>query len=1151
MTIGSNASVLVDQQLPDFINTQDSMFRIFMQAYYEYLELRRDSETANVKELFKKISSPNALISDASINRDIDSTLNAFVQYFYDQVIPVALDATRVDYRFGVKKIRDMYLAKGTPNSFKLFFRMLFSEEIDVIFPRDSILAASNGKFLSFAQVRAVVTEGQSLLANFNFQLSTLYNDSDGIDKGILVVDGYSLSSIGNNTVVNLILNSGDVDLDFTRTFILQDTTNPSNYIRLRILVQLDMATPINSAPGYILNDVIRVYDPSLNVNLNPPVIGVATLRVSSVASGRVDYIQLRDRGEAYQVGDSFTFAASSSAQGSGGSAAISDVDYNGRILAIGGVMARTGPMHNGYLTDDFVNANIPIAEGGFYREFPRLTVKRNEIDPSTNPTDAARYNQLGGLTRQDAQTFIVSDTIGQAQGLTVADPGFFNVGADLKVLAPFHLITAGNTNFPLGAVLEFQYFNADSEAFEPDSEILDINITFKSNRAWSKTLPVPLRFANDSENDLFVWINASVDVRYSGDQIAVINAISQAVLPDYRHIAPPDNLTPWKIDDRRLYPLDAYHFNQLNTRYNPNYRTGFRYEDSDIRISYTREYQNPRIRLNTQNEPIMPGTGAFVPTGLGGRVIRRNDLGTQYTIDVYPSLLQFPTDSELKVLDEIPYSILRVVQVNPITGDQITENEFPLTDYVVQWNGDIDLQIKLSGPIYTSKRFVNEDGFLDSTSGSVLRDNYFYSDSTYVLQSTHALQEWGAKVKQLLHPAGTILIADLIINTSIDAPTIRGVAVEGDVDNGFMYMDSALDSYIPDEINYGTITADSTAQATDPFLVYNRLNANGMYLFSDNFIKEIQTSITSQYGNAMWDYEPVGLVNGSTTQRYDAADSDGQGNYFVMGEDVYYQLFDTNLSDFYKELAIGKTIIDTYPITLYRTHFTDNVNEKYTAYNIVDSERYRLLFTTAFNDSERVALSFFRRVDYSQVHDSDFIRKGGRNYIRVAEGAERNSDIRLSQNRDLQRAMRLDKSLSFRDGGVTYYDFEAYEVKWNRINSRRTINTEGWQIPGYTSVLQNIIDDSDYWFLRIQLANQSQYTTVKTPLNQASFNWGDPTGNVIWNNYYLPQINRRIYQSPDSETYSYSFRPYVYGDNNGNSLPDPRDLANASKRIP
>lgn len=1139
MTIGSNASSLIQQQLPSFL--EGGNLQLFLEAYYEWLETRQDSESQHVKQLFRSLPGPNALISDASINRDIDTTVDQFVRYFYDQVIPVVVQGTHVDTRFSIKKIRDLYLAKGTPNSFKLFFRMLYAEEIDVFFPKDSILVASNGKYLSFPQVRAVVTEGENILSFFNYQLATLYNDSDGIDKGILVVDGFALSNINGVPVINLTLNSGDINLDFERPFKLQDATNAGNNITLQILVQLEAADVISSGGGYEAGDTIEVFDPELFP------VGVAELRVDSALPGPVRSIQIRDRGESYINLDAIRFTVNDNNNGQGGSAFITSVDPNGRIQAINGIMARTGPFNNGYLSDDFVNVNIPITDGGSYKVYPTTSVIREELNPAANPISTQRYNKLGGLVIQEAQLYAISKDIGRIGRVVPADPGFFQPSniQNLRVQPPFNIVTGSNVDFPLGAILEFQYFKADSEGFTPDSEVLEVNITFKKQTTFTKTLRLPSYFDNDSENSSFQWYSRTYTFTRSRTIDSDKRIIASQVLPNYKHVYVANQDT--QINDPRLYRLDGYHFDQLNV---PAADLGFAYDDSDIKIEYVRNFQNPRIRTNLGPSVINPRTGQFISTGFGGRIARRNSEGNLYSLKPFTSILKFPTDSEIQAFDDIPFSILRVVQVNPLTGDQITQNAFPIADYVSQWYGNVNLDLKLSGPIYTAKRFINEDGFLDSPSGSVLRDNYFYSEYTYVLQSTKSIYEWGARVKQLLHPAGTILISEVNIETRVPAAQIRDIDVNLDVDNGLLQLDNSLDSFIADAVTYNLVTADTTVQAVSPYLLFNRMNANGLYIFTDNFGKNNQSSQWSQYGNAMWDYEPIGLINGFTTQSYNLTDSDGQGNHFVRNEFVSMRSpYNADSEDRYKgatDNILNRGDEATY--NLYATVFQDTVNEKYTIYDV---DRPGLQ-SHVWNNESADEDSYFDRIRYEIVQDSDYIDPNGKFRIKALFGSSRNSEIRLLRNIDLQTAMRLENELVFTDSEGEYYDFDAYERKWNTINRHRTINAQGWEIPGKPMQVQNIeaqdqlkYTDYNVSIQQMILNTANMYVTTKTPQTSNAFKWLDPLGEVNWREYY-PAARRDsdgdAYYPPYPATINTLF-PYVYG-------PFPRTLPPATYDI-
>jgi hypothetical protein len=138
----------ISTHLPEFIVSDNPTFKAFIEAYYEFLEKRNDSESINVKELFKSVHNPAGIVNNITATKDIDETLDQFIRYFKKEVLPFAIETSAVKDRFLVKKIRDVYLSKGSPKSFELLFRMLYNEEIDIFETRDNIMELSEGKFL-------------------------------------------------------------------------------------------------------------------------------------------------------------------------------------------------------------------------------------------------------------------------------------------------------------------------------------------------------------------------------------------------------------------------------------------------------------------------------------------------------------------------------------------------------------------------------------------------------------------------------------------------------------------------------------------------------------------------------------------------------------------------------------------------------------------------------------------------------------------------------------------------------------------------------------------------------------------------------------------------------------------------------------------
>ena len=132
-------SKIVASQLPEFIREDYPTFVAFLEAYYEYLE-------QNDMDMYKV--------------RDIDTTLDSFIDYLKNELAPSAFATPQGDKRFLLSNIKDAHLAKGSEASYKLLFRLLFNKNVTVQYPGRQILRASDGKWNQDVSVFAKVNAG-------------------------------------------------------------------------------------------------------------------------------------------------------------------------------------------------------------------------------------------------------------------------------------------------------------------------------------------------------------------------------------------------------------------------------------------------------------------------------------------------------------------------------------------------------------------------------------------------------------------------------------------------------------------------------------------------------------------------------------------------------------------------------------------------------------------------------------------------------------------------------------------------------------------------------------------------------------------------------------------------------------------------------
>ena len=130
-------SLLIDRQVPEFVREEHPLFISFMEAYYEFLETEQGTQNNDLVKVSK----------DMRRKSDVDDSIEAFENSFMNTFANLIPKDAIVDKSFLIKNILPLYLAKGNEKSFKLLFRLLFSENADVRFPKDEILRASDGEY--------------------------------------------------------------------------------------------------------------------------------------------------------------------------------------------------------------------------------------------------------------------------------------------------------------------------------------------------------------------------------------------------------------------------------------------------------------------------------------------------------------------------------------------------------------------------------------------------------------------------------------------------------------------------------------------------------------------------------------------------------------------------------------------------------------------------------------------------------------------------------------------------------------------------------------------------------------------------------------------------------------------------------------------
>jgi hypothetical protein len=345
-------SILINRQVPEFVREEYPLFVSFIEAYYEFLETKQGTKNNDLLNQSKKLKSIT----------DVDVSIDEFEEHFFNifaSLIPVT---STVDKAFLIKNVLPLYKSKGSENSFKFLFRLLFNEEVEITYPRINVLRASDGKWkidktlkVSFTISSVYTSDG--VTAEYNLLPckcpitgSTLLPTVDVYVNGALITTGFTVyknykklvfdSALDEDDVLEVFYRAADRDLLLNRkvTGLISGASTVVEKLFTRVInndfiVELyvdDKQTQGEFQVGEILstnvivNDEliecrlrtiselkdITVKDSGANYNIGDPVVVIApqafvvpTAIVSKVFKGNIDNINILETGAGFKVG--------------------------------------------------------------------------------------------------------------------------------------------------------------------------------------------------------------------------------------------------------------------------------------------------------------------------------------------------------------------------------------------------------------------------------------------------------------------------------------------------------------------------------------------------------------------------------------------------------------------------------------------------------------------------------------------------------------------------------------------------------------------------------------------------------------------------------------------------------------------------------
>jgi hypothetical protein len=389
MATNNKLSALIEQQFPDYFRTEGPNIVAFLKAYYAWME--EDGGVIDAQQNYL-----NYL--------DIDTTLPSYMEYFQRELFDSLPRNMLANKALVAKNIKELYKAKGSEDSYKLLFRILYDENIDFYYPGEDILRLSDGRWQKRSSINVYdLPNGQDFNA---FQGSTITGQNSGatadvnaiVLKQLLGIDVYEL------TLLSVVGTFQDSEPVHTSANTVQGTI----FAVAGALVNVDIAA-IGTGSQHQVNDRINITSASgsgANAYVTETTDSAMTFAITSGGTG-------------YRIGNSHQVTLAGG-DGVGGHFSIDTISSTEGIMLNDdlisclanttldtGATFATGGSNTCTLSANMAIANIssPLNAG---LAFTNTTI--GTINTISTTDFGVGYNILPTVTTKDLQVFSESD---------------------------------------------------------------------------------------------------------------------------------------------------------------------------------------------------------------------------------------------------------------------------------------------------------------------------------------------------------------------------------------------------------------------------------------------------------------------------------------------------------------------------------------------------------------------------------------------------------------------------------------------------------------------------------------------------------------------------------------------------------------------
>jgi hypothetical protein len=247
--IDQKISNFIEGQFPQFYHEEGPGFILFTKAYYEWLQ-----------------ESNNAIGEARSVlnYRDIDSTIESFLEHFQKKYLYGIPFNVIINKRYLLKHILDVYRSKSSIQGYKLLFRLIYDEDVEIYLPGRDILKSSAG---TWKEPKYLEVTYSSQLANITGQ------EIIGAFSGVrAVVENYNRESFDTN-ISNIVYISNirprDSSFEIGEKIVAYGQESNVEILQSApvILGSLHSLNIINGGQDFSVGDIVKISSTDLDTN--------------------------------------------------------------------------------------------------------------------------------------------------------------------------------------------------------------------------------------------------------------------------------------------------------------------------------------------------------------------------------------------------------------------------------------------------------------------------------------------------------------------------------------------------------------------------------------------------------------------------------------------------------------------------------------------------------------------------------------------------------------------------------------------------------------------------------------------------------------------------------------------------------------------